>query len=160
MNGKTLSMLLGRVSLWTLASLAVLLWSAAPLRAQVDAGSILGTVTDASGGSVHGATVTLTNEGTNASLSTTTGSDGGYKFTPVRIGSYKLTATLQGFSTITQRNIVVNVGAEVVVDFALKPGSVSETVEVASSAPGLETQDASVGQVINSRSVDSRPLTS
>src|SRR6266481_4958964 len=158
MNGKTLSTLFGRVSLWMLASLAVLLWSAAPLRAQVDAGSILGTVTDASGGSVHGATVTLTNEGTNASLSTTTGSDGGYKFTPVRIGSYKLTATLQGFSTITQRNIVVNVGAEVVVDFALKPGSVSETVEVASSVPVLETQDASVGQVVDSRSVDNLPL--
>src|SRR6266849_1400913 len=158
MNGKTLSTLFGRVSLWMLASLAVLLWSAAPLRAQVDAGSILGTVTDASGGSVHGATVTLTNEGTNASLSTTTGSDGGYKFTPVRIGSYKLTATLQGFSTITQKNVIVNVGADVVVDFALKPGSVSETVEVASSVPVLETQDASVGQVIDSRSVDSLPL--
>src|SRR5216684_3388992 len=158
MNGKTLSTLFGRVSLWMLASLAVLLWSAAPLRAQVDAGSILGTVTDASGGSVHGATVTLTNEGTNASLSTTTGSDGGYKFTPVRIGSYKLTATLQGFSTITQRNIVVNVGADVVVDFSLKPGSVSETVEVASTIPVLETQDASVGQVVDSRSVDNLPL--
>src|SRR6267378_1863173 len=158
MNGKTLSTLFGRVSLWMLASLAVVLWSAAPLRAQVDAGSILGTVTDASGGSVHGATVALTNEGTNASLSTTTGSDGGYKFTPVRIGSYKLTATLQGFSTITQRNIVVNVGADVVVDFSLKPGSVSETVEVASTVPVLETQDASVGQVVDSRSVDNLPL--
>jgi len=141
-----------------LASLAVLSWSAAPLRAQVDAGSILGTVTDASGGTVHGATVTLTNEGTNATLSTITGSDGGYKFTPVRIGSYKLTATLQGFSTVTQRNVVVNVGADVVVDFALKPGSVSETVEVASSAPVLETQDASVGQVVDSRNVDNLPL--
>src|SRR5712664_3513106 len=158
MNGKTLSTLFGRVSLWMLASLAVLLWSAAPLRAQVDAGSILGTVTDASGGSVHGATVTLTNEGTNASLSTTTGSDRGYKFTPVRIGSYKLTATLQGFQTVTQKNVVVNVGADVVVDFSLKPGSVSETVEVASTIPVLETQDASVGQVVDSRSIDNLPL--
>src|ERR1700731_592468 len=141
-----------------LASLVVLLCSAAPLRAQVDAGTILGTVTDASGGSVHGATVTLTNEGTNASLSTTTGNDGTYKFTPVKIGSYKLTATIQGFSTVTQKNVVVNVGQDVVVDFTLKPGSVSETVEVASSVPVLETQDASVGQVIDSRNVDNLPL--
>jgi len=158
MNGRAFSWLLGRAPLLVLASLVVLLCTAAPLRAQVDAGAILGTVSDASGGSVRGATVTLTNEGTNASLSTTTGSDGTYKFTPVRIGSYKLTATIQGFQTITQRNVVVNVGQEVVVDFTLKPGSVSETVEVQSSVPVLETQDASVGQVIDSRSVNDLPL--
>src|ERR1700738_1591188 len=158
MNGKALSALFSRVSFATLASLVVLLCSAAPLRAQGDAGTILGTVSDASGGPVHGATVTLTNEGTNARLSTTTGNDGTYKFTPVKIGSYKLTATIQGFSTVTQRNVVVNVGQDVVVDFTLKPGSVSETVEVASSVPVLETQDASVGQVIDSRNVDSLPL--
>src|SRR5712664_1001703 len=158
MNGRALSALFGRAPLLTLASLVVLLCSAAPLRAQVDTGSILGTVSDTSGASVHGATVTLTNEGTNASLSTTTGSDRGYKFTPVRIGSYKLTATLQGFQTVTQKNVVVNVGADVVVDFSLKPGSVSETVEVASTIPVLETQDASVGQVVDSRSVNNLPL--
>jgi len=139
MNGRALSTLLGRVSLWLVASLVVCLCSAAPIRAQVDAGTILGTVSDASGGTVHGATVTLTNEGTNAALSTTTGSDGTYKFTPVKIGTYKLTATIQGFSTVTQRNVTVNVGKDVVVDFTLKPGSVSETVEVASSLPVLET---------------------
>jgi hypothetical protein len=53
---------------------------------------------------------------------------------------------------------VVNVGQDVVVDFTLKPGSVSETVEVQSSIPVLETQDASVGQVIDSRNVDNLPL--
>src|SRR5258708_6218245 len=158
MNGRALSTLLGRVSLWLAASLVVCLCSAAPIRAQVDAGTILGTVSDASGGTVHGATVTLTNEGTNAALSTTTGSDGTYKFTPVKIGSYKLTATSQGFSTVTQRNVNVNVGQDVVVDFTLKPGSVTETIEVASSVPVLETQDASVGQVIDSRNVDNLPL--
>jgi len=158
MDGRAFSSLFGRAPLLALASLVVLLCSAAPLRAQVDAGAILGTVSDASGGSVHGATVTMTNEGTNASLSTTTGSDGTYKFTPVRIGSYKLTATLQGFQTIAQKNVVVNVGQDVVVDFALKPGSVSETIEVASTIPVLETQDASVGQVVDSRNVNNLPL--
>ncbi|HEY4816063.1 MAG TPA: carboxypeptidase-like regulatory domain-containing protein, partial [Candidatus Acidoferrum sp.] len=158
MNGRTHSALFSRVSFGLLASLVVLVCSAAPLRAQVDAGTILGTVSDASGATIHGATVTLTNEGTNASLATTTGSDGTYKFTPVKIGSYKLTATIQGFSTVTQKNVVVNVGADVVVDFSLKPGSVSETVEVASTVPVLETQDASVGQVIDQRNVDNLPL--
>src|SRR5579863_7226242 len=158
MNGKALWAVFGRVSLLLLAILVVLLGSAAPLRAQVDAGSVLGTVTDSSGGSVRGATVTLTNEGTNASVSTVTNGDGGYKFTPVKIGTYKLTATLQGFQTVTQRGVIVNVGQEVVEDITLKTGSVSETVEVASTLPVLETQNASVGQVIDSKSVNDLPL--
>ncbi|MCU1243644.1 MAG: Oar protein [Candidatus Acidoferrum typicum] len=158
MNGKALSALFGRVSAWALASLVVLLCSAAPIRAQVDAGSISGTVTDASGGSVNGVTVTLINQGTNASLSTTTSSDGEYKFSPVKIGTYKLRATLQGFQTIEARDITVNVDQNVVINLALKPGSVSETVEVASSVPVLETQDASVGQVMDRRNVDNLPL--
>src|SRR5260370_2958567 len=103
MNGKALSALLVRASLLLLASLVVLLCSAAPLRAQVDAGSILGTVSDALGGSVRGATVTLTNEGTNASLATTTSADATYKFSPVRISSYKITSTLQSFQPLTHK---------------------------------------------------------
>ena len=102
MNGKALSALFSRVSIWMLASLVVLLCSAAPIRAQVDAGSISGTVTDASGGTISGVSVTLTNQGTNAALTTTTGSDGSYKFSPVRIGSYKLKASLQGFQAVEQ----------------------------------------------------------
>jgi Carboxypeptidase regulatory-like domain/TonB dependent receptor len=142
-----------------MATAAVVLFlSASPLRAQVDSGAILGTVTDASGAEVRGATVTLTNEGTNATLSTTTGSDGGYKFTPVSIGQYTVSANFQGFTTTTQKHVTVNVGSEVVANFALKPGAVSETIEVASTAPVLETQDASVGQVVDSRSVNNLPL--
>src|SRR5882762_3016749 len=158
MNGKALSALFSGVSIWMLASLVVLLCSAAPIRAQVDAGSISGTVTDASGGTINGVSVTLTNQGTNASLTTTTGSDGSFKFSPVRIGSYKLKASLQGFQAVEQRDVTVNVEQNVVVDFTLKPGSVNETIEVASSIPVLETQDASVGQVIDSRNVDNLPL--
>ncbi len=129
-----------------------------PLLAQVDTGSILGTVADPSGAVIGGATVTLTNEGTSATLSTNVESDGSYKFTPVRIGSYKVTASSQGFQTTEQKKIVVNVGSSVVVNFVLRPGAVTETVEVTTSTPVLETQDASVGQVVNSRNVNNLPL--
>ncbi len=129
-----------------------------PLLAQVDTGSILGTITDPSGAVIGGATVTLTNEGTSATLSTTVESDGSYKFTPVRIGSYKVSASSQGFQTTEQKNIVVNVGSSVLVNFVLRPGAVTETVEVTTSTPVLETQDASVGQVVNSRNVNNLPL--
>src|SRR5882724_2788435 len=158
MNCKAISYGFLRASLTMTAVLLLLFSSAPPIHAQVDTGTILGTVTDASGAPVNGARVTLTNEGTSAALSTSTGPDGSYKFTPVKIGSYKLTASLQGFQTMTQTNIPVNVGADVVINFALKPGSVTEIVEVSAAPPVLETQSGSVGQVVDSRSVNDLPL--
>jgi hypothetical protein len=150
--------LIRRAVLGLTAAFVLMLLCVTPLRAQVDAGSILGTVTDASGSAVHGATVTITNEGTNATLSTTTGNDGVYKFTPVRIGSYKLTVNLQGFETIARPHVTVNVGENVVADFSLKPGNVTTTIEVTATAPVLQSQDASVGQVVDERSVNDLPL--
>src|SRR5947207_2253784 len=158
MNRKAISSGFLRASLTMTAVLLLLFLSAPPIHAQVDTGTILGTVTDASGAAISGAKVTLTNEGTSAALSTTTAPDGSYKFTPVKIGSYKLTTSFQGFQTITQTNVVVNVGADVVVNFALNPGSVTQTVEVSAAPPVLETQSGSVGQVVDSKSVNDLPL--
>src|SRR6267143_1875533 len=158
MNRKPISTWILRAWLAMTAVMLFTLLSAQPLRAQVDAGTILGTVSDASGAPINGAKVTLTNEGTSASLSTMTGPDGSYKFTPVRIGSYKLTTSFQGFQTTTQTNVAVNVGADVVINFTLKPGEVTQIVEVSASTPVLETQNGSVGQVVDSRSVDNLPL--
>src|SRR6266705_1545085 len=158
MNRKAISSGFLRASLTMTAVLLLLFLSAQPLRAQVDTGSILGAVTDASGAPINGAKVTLTNEGTSAALSTTTGTDGRYKFTPIKIGSYKVTASFQGFQTTTQTNIPVNVGADVLINFALKPGAVTEVIEVSSAPPVLETQSGSVGQVVDSRNVNDLPL--
>ena len=158
MRRTPVSELIRRASL-TLAVAALLLFlTSSPARAQVDSGAILGNVTDTSGAQVRGAQVTVTNEGTNATLSSTSGNDGEYKFTPLPIGQYTVTVTFQGFSTLTQKHITVNVGADVVANFALKPGAVNETIEVASTVPVLETQDASVGQVVDGRSVNNLPL--
>src|SRR6266704_2100502 len=158
MNRKAISSGILRASLTMTAVLLLLFLSAPPLHAQVDTGSILGAVTDASGAPINGAKVTLTNEGTSAALSTTTGTDGSYKFTPIKIGSYKVTASFQGFQTTTQTNIPVNVGADVLINFALKPGAVTEVIEVSSAPPVLETQSGSVGQVVDSRNVNDLPL--
>ncbi len=83
---------------------------------------------------------------------------GTYKFSPVRIGSYKIDVTFQGFQAVTTKGVVVNIGAEVVQNFSLKPGSVTQTVEVTAAAPLLESQDASVGQVVDTTSVNNLPL--
>src|SRR5207249_10889950 len=105
MNRKAISSGFLRASLTITGVLLVLFLSATPLYAQVDTGTILGTVTDASGASINGAKVTLTNEGTSAALSTNTGPDGSYKFTPLKIGSYKVTASFQGFQRSEERRV-------------------------------------------------------
>lgn len=141
-----------------LLALAVVLFAARPSHAQVDAGSILGTVSDQSGAVISGARLTLTNEGTGVSLATTTGSEGTYKFAPVKIGTYRLEITNPGFALVTARAIVVNIGAEVVENFTLRPGDVTQSIEVTAAAPLLESQNASVGQVVDSKTVNNLPL--
>src|SRR5256885_1955160 len=128
------------------------------LNAQVDTGSIIGTVTDASGAVVSGAKVTLTNEGTGGALTTVTSTDGVYKFSPVRVGSYKVDVTASGFKTTTHTAVKVDIGSSVALNFTLNPGSQTETIEVSAVTPSLQTQDASVGQVIGQRSVNDLPL--
>ncbi len=157
MNARTNSTR-NRAFAWGVIVLLAVLLAAGPLQAQMDTGSILGTVSDQSGAVLSGAKVTLTNEGTGASLSTTAGADGVFKFTPIKIGSYRIDVSFQGFQSASVKGVVVDIGADVVQNLSLKPGSVSQTVEVTAAAPLLQSQDASVGQVINSQEVNSLPL--
>ena len=128
------------------------------LYAQIDTGAILGTVKDQSGAVVPGAKVSVTNEGTAFSNSTVTGSDGTYNFTPLRIGTYTVSAEFQGFQKAEHSHITLDVQQQAVVDFSLVPGAVTQTVEVTTSAPLLQTENASVGQVVNSKTVNDLPL--
>ena len=77
--------------------------------AQVDTGSITGTVTDSSGAVVPDADVTLLNTDQGLTLQTKTNSSGGYTFSPVRIGNYEIDVNAKGFSKTTQKSIKVNV---------------------------------------------------
>src|ERR1700743_782016 len=141
--------------------LALLLFAMAlPTRtfAQVDQGQINGTVKDTSGGSIAGANVTLTNQDTGVTLSTTTNSQGEYIFAPIKIGTYSVTAEFQGFQKVVQKNVTVDVQQKVLADITLPPGASAETVVVNEAPPALQTQDASVGQVIEEREVKSLPL--
>jgi hypothetical protein len=148
-----------RRSFWfQCATVVVFIFVAANLYSQVDTGTILGNVTDSSGAVISNAKVTLINMGTNSALSTGSGADGSYRFSPVRIGEYKLDVSAPGFETASQKNIEVNVGANVVANFQLKPGSTTEVVDVTSTPPALETQSSSVGQVVDHHEVDNLPL--
>ncbi|HTV04617.1 MAG TPA: TonB-dependent receptor [Acidobacteriaceae bacterium] len=125
---------------------------------QVDEGTITGTVEDSTGAVIPGARVTLLNTDVGLQLQTTTSSSGAYTFSPIRIGHYTVTVTANGFATTTQSNITLNVSQVLQVNVLLKPGTASQTVEVTAAPPLLQTQSASVGQVIGARTVNDLPL--
>src|SRR5215470_9861065 len=104
-----------------LLTAALVLLGTVALQAQVNTGTVLGFVTDASGAPISGAEVKLTNDDTNAILTTITASDGSYKFASVQIGLYKLLASFPGFQIVSLHGVIVTVGAAVVGDFHLKP---------------------------------------
>src|SRR6202012_656378 len=125
---------------------------------QVDEGAINGLVQDSSGAAVPNAHVALLNTDQGITLETTTSAGGEYVFSPVRIGHYTVTVTAPGFSTTTQQNITVTVGQHVLANVKLSLGAASQTVQVTSAPPQLQTDEASVGQVITQHSVNSLPL--
>ena len=130
---------------------------AIPVLAQLDAGAIRGTVTDASGAVVADAKVTLTSEGTGLVMSTVTSKDGTFTFSPVKIGSYTVSVEAAGFKKAVT-HVTLNVQEQARSDFQLVTGAVTETVEVTSVAPQLQTQDASVGTVATGEQINDLPL--
>src|SRR6266516_7582629 len=78
--------------------------------AQVQNGQFTGTVTDPSGAAIPNVKVTVTNMGTNLSVSTTTNQSGLYTAKELPVGTYKITAEAKGFKTITNNNVVLNAG--------------------------------------------------
>jgi len=139
--------------------IAVLLISAAAtVFAQVDTGSLVGTVKDASGAVLPGVTVTATNADTGVNTVAKTESDGNYVITPLHIGRYSLTVETKGFRKEIRRDIVLDVQQSIKLDFTLQVGSVSETMEVLGAAPLLETENASLGDVVTAETVEELPL--
>lgn len=128
------------------------------LFAQVDMGTIEGTILDQSGAVIPNAKVSLTNEGTSFTVTTTASGTGAYIFTPVRIGQYTITAEAPGFAKALRSHLTLSVQQQLVVNFTLTPGGVTQTIQVTGAPPPLQTQDASVGQVVTSRSVNNLPL--
>ena len=129
-----------------------------PATAQVDMGSISGIVRDPSGAAIPNAKMVLTNEGTNITIATTTGSEGQYTFSPVKAGRYSLSASATGFRTVKQNNVTLDVQQKLEVDVSLTIGQATETVVVDAAPPLLQTLDASVGQVVEEKAINDLPL--
>ena len=146
-----------RATLFLLA--ALLLISGISAEAQTFRGTILGTVMDSSGLPVTGATVAVKNRETGLARTTQTSEDGSYTVTELPIGTYTVTISQSGFQTSVTSDVVVNVAGERRVDAALKPGQVSELVEVSGTElPQVETTTNEMGGVLTSQTIQDIPV--
>ena len=102
--------------------------------------------------------MTLLNTDQGITLTTTTNGSGEYTFSPVRIGHYSVSVTAPGFSTTTQQNLKVNVGSAPAGQRAAEAGAATETVQVTTAPPELQTAESSVGQTITGQTINNLPL--
>jgi Carboxypeptidase regulatory-like domain/TonB dependent receptor len=144
-----------RVPILAIAILLLLISQVA--LAQTSAGALGGRVADESGASLPGVTVTASNASTGFTRSVVTGSDGAYRFPSIPIGTYTATADLNGFTSVTVRNVEINVATERTINFALKQATVKEQITVTAAAPLVETSPA-VGTTISQREMENLPL--
>jgi hypothetical protein len=140
-------------------TLLFVLLAAVSLSAQTFRGTILGTVTDASGAVVAGAKVSAKNAGTGLERTTDTSADGSYSLPELPIGTYIVTVTQTGFQTFEATGVTVDVSSERRVDAALKTGDVSTKVEVsADQLPQVETTTNDMGGVLTAKTVEDLPV--
>jgi len=127
--------------------------------AQTFRGTILGTVTDASGAAVPGATITITNTDTGLIRTTTTSGDGSYTVPELPIGPYSVTISKEGFETSVTNGVAVDVAVERRIDASLKPGTVTQKVEVsAETLPQVETASDTLGGTFENREILDLPI--
>ncbi|CAN5634775.1 hypothetical protein BH24ACI2_BH24ACI2_02730 [soil metagenome] len=120
---------------------------------------VTGTVTDTSGAAVPAATVTLTNEGTNASLTTQTSNSGSYSFDLLPVGTYTISVERQGFKKFVSPGNNINVNLPTTVNVVLEVGDVSAVVTVEGAAEAVQTgTSGNVGTTIEERTVESLPI--
>src|SRR5438128_2630796 len=110
---------------------------ASVLDAQVDTGTILGTIRDNTGAVVPGVTVTVRNQGTSFTQATTSSPAGTYVFTALKIGRYTVEAEHPGFRKEMHSGLDLNIQQQLVVDFDLSLGQVTSEIEVTGQAPIL-----------------------
>jgi len=140
--------------------LAAVLALGLPVRvsAQVVGATVSGTVVDSSGAKVPGADLTITNIATGISTATTTKSDGVFVVPNLNPGSYEVSVAAKGFSTLVRKGITLTVGQELILNLALQVGGVNEQVTVTAEAPTVNLANATLGGLVEERSVQELPL--
>ena len=140
-----------------IATFSLLLSVVAFAQTTVGTGSIVGTVTDASGAVVEGAKVIITNAETGVPVQLTTNAAGAYNSGALTPGNYKVQASAKGFSTFSQ-NVLLQVGNTAAVNPKLQIGQESQVIEVQGSEVAVNTEQAEVQGVLDSRQIENLPV--
>lgn len=135
-----------------------LLFVCLPSFAQKVTGTITGVVTDPTGAIVPGATVAAKNPATGTVRTAKTDTNGVYTFPQVEVGDYTVTVTKEGFKTFTQKDVGLHVATTTTANFQLQVGSTSEQVEVEASAVQVNTENGTVGNVMEGEQVRELPM--
>lgn len=144
---------------FSLLSLGLLLSVLAlPARAQLSSGTILGTVTDASGAVVPGATVKVINPATNLTREVATNEDGNFRVDQLPVGVYQVEFEKQGFKKEIRANVKVDIDQRARLDAALSAGAVTEVVNINAETSLIQRDDSALGQVIEERKIVTLPL--
>ena len=141
-----------------LAALVLACATANNAAAQQTTGNISGRIVDAQGSAVPGVTVTGRNTQTGFVRTDTSDGEGVYRLTALPIGTYDVTAELQGFSKFESKGLVLNVGQNMAVDISMSVANISETVTVTGETPLIETTSSSVGGVVDVARMENLPL--
>ena len=145
---------MSRVSRRVLLTAAIL---ALPIAAYAQEAVVTGTVSDSTGGALPGVTVTALLEATGHTFVAVTDERGAYRM-PVRVGVYRITTELQGFTTIVRQGIQLLVGQTLVVNLEMAPSTIEETITVNAEAPLLKVDSSSLGANIDPRHVQEMPV--
>jgi hypothetical protein len=136
------------------------LLSASTAKAQTTTGSIYGTVTDSSGAVIPGATITVTNVETNAAVSAKTSGTGDYIFPVLNPGSFKVTAKMTGFNSVTETDLRLDANQNLNASFSMTPGDVTTEVTVQSSVQLIDTRESQIGETVDVKRIVDLPLSS
>jgi outer membrane receptor protein involved in Fe transport len=140
-----------------LVGVAVLLITASTW-AQVAGATLSGTVTDASGATIPQAQISIRNLATGVTTAVPSNAGGFYSVPNLLPGNYEVKAFAAGFSTELRSGVTLTVGAQQVLNFALKVGQVTQTVVVTEVAPNIDLGSATISAVVNSTTVVEMPL--
>jgi len=149
-----------RIRLWAVPLLitACLIWTVTPGLGQATTGQIVGQVTDATGAVVPKASIVATDESRGVTFTGLTDSAGNYTVLSMPPGLYSVTASAPGFGEAKFAHALLVIDQQMALNFKLKVGSVSASIEVTDAPPMLQTQSAEVGTTIGGDAIVDLPL--
>jgi hypothetical protein len=129
-----------------------------PMYSQVVGGTLLGTITDPTGAAIPGARLVIKNVATGVTTTVTTNSQGIYNAPNLLPGTYEATISAVGFTGVVQSGIALDVGAQQVLNVAMKVGEVTQRVEVSEIAPDVQLASSAISGEVTSNAIVQLPL--